>query len=93
MYTTLISDALRDAKAELSLLEEQYAVTTQEVMEAQQGDPILAKIDGFDLIEWEFRFDQVKTLEKRNYHAHYTYARVHTQPQVRANEPEFELVA
>jgi hypothetical protein len=55
---------LREAQRTIDHFEKTYGLTTEEMLNASEGDERLAKIDGFELMDWNFAVDQRDALAK-----------------------------
>ena len=93
MLHTFIPSALHKAESELERLEQYYGIATSEVLSADPSSPLLDRIDGFDLIEWNFRAEQVACLRVRQQGRSFTYADIDFAPLENLSEPEPALAA
>jgi hypothetical protein len=55
---------LREAQRTIDHFEKTCGLTTEEMLNAPEGDERLAKIDGFDLMDWHFAVDQRDALAR-----------------------------
>jgi hypothetical protein len=55
---------LREAQRTIEQFEQTYGLSTAEMLAAGEGDERLAKIDGFELMDWQFAVDQMEALTR-----------------------------
>lgn len=92
-HSVLTSEELREAEQVLDELESHYNVRTEDVLTAAPDNECLAKIDGFDLIEWHFRADQLRVLRLAATRRSYQYKSQQTVDTLSSAEYEYDLVA
>jgi hypothetical protein len=57
-------EAIRQLDDKLASLEKYYEVKTAVVSNATAADPLIAHIDGFDLMEWGYLVRELKSLSE-----------------------------
>jgi hypothetical protein len=55
--------ALRDARRAVADFERTFGLSTREMLMCAEGDPRLAQIDGFDLMDWHYALEQINALD------------------------------
>jgi hypothetical protein len=96
--------ALGEARRVVAEFEQMYALSTKEMLMCAEGDPRLARIDGFELIDWHYALEQINALcgvVETNVGnlfaavscAAFPYARGTSRELTNSAEPELQLVA
>jgi hypothetical protein len=103
------SETLREAKRTVAMFEKTHGLSTKDMLMCAEGDPRLAEIDGFDLIDWHYALEQIAALRpaavasvvssfqasatEQPHHYSFTYACTTFDDLNNSSEPELLLVA